>query len=301
MKFNIVNSQAIYHLLVNTPAAAERERIFRQELVEPFSGLVKVFGGSDGLSMFGMWGMSPEQLAGEQHEWAAGLIEALAQADAWKRAAQALDKGWAAFAGYADCIPLESITFALLIADMSRAPQAGGYTGFGGIPGWIMTVYGEPTPDNLKKIEACTVHELHHNLGGAAGAVFAKPGKTMNDVTVGEYMIGEGLAESFAAELYGEDMVGPWVTGFDESQLERTKAIFRQGLNRAGFNVVRGYIFGGELAGEWGFEPVNVPLYAGYALGYRVVQAYLKRAGKRVVETTFVPAEEIIAESGFFD
>ncbi len=301
MKFNSIDSQATYQRLLNTPDTAEREAIFRAELVEPFKGLIDTFGGGDGLAAFGRWGMSPEQLAGEKRAWAAGVIEALAGAEAWKRAVQALETGWAAFADYANRIPLESITFALLIADMSHTPQAGGYTGFGGIPGWIMTVYGEPTADNLKKIEACTVHELHHNLGSAAGVVFAKPGKTMNDVTVGEYMIGEGLAESFAAELYGEDMIGPWVTGFDESQLERTKAIFREGLNRAGFNVVRGYIFGGELAGEWGFEPINVPLYAGYALGYRVVQAYLKRTGKRVVETTFVPAEEIIAESGFFD
>jgi uncharacterized protein YjaZ len=43
-----------------------------------------------------------------------------------------------------------------------------------------------------------------------------------------------------------------------------------------------------------------VPPFAGYALGYQVVQAYLKRSGKKVVETFFVPAAEIIAESQFF-
>ena len=45
----------------------------------------------------------------------------------------------------------------------------------------------------------------------------------------------------------------------------------------------------------------GVPAFAGYALGYRVVQAYLKRTGKNVVEATFVPAQEIVAQSGFFD
>jgi len=113
-------------------------------------------------------------------------------------------------------------------------------------------------------------------------------------------MIGEGLAESFAAELYGEDKTGPWVNNFHESRLEEAKAVFRAGLNRTGFDVVRGYIFGGPIAESIGFEQVNVPPLAGYALGYRVVQAYLKRTGKKVVETTFVPAAEIIAESGFF-
>jgi uncharacterized protein YjaZ len=114
-------------------------------------------------------------------------------------------------------------------------------------------------------------------------------------------MIGEGLAESFAAELYGEDKTGPWVSQFDESQLDETKAIFRDGLNRAGFDVVRGYIFGGQVAAAMGFEQVDVPPLAGYALGYRVVQAYLKRTGKKVAEATFVPAAQIIAESGFFN
>ena len=83
--------------------------------------------------------------------------------------------------------------------------------------------------------------------------------------------------------------------------LEATKTIFREGLRRTGFNVIRGYIFGGEIAEQMGFEKVDVPLYAGYALGYKVVQAYVKRTGKGVVETSFVPAEEIITESRFFD
>jgi uncharacterized protein YjaZ len=120
-------------------------------------------------------------------------------------------------------------------------------------------------------------------------------------VTVRQYMIGEGLAESFAAELYGSDKIGPWVTEFDESQLDRTKVIFREGLNRAGFDVVRGYIFGGAIAEQSGFTAVDVPPLAGYALGYRVVQAYLKRTGQSVVAATLVPPETIIAESRFFD
>ncbi len=183
-----------------------------------------------------------------------------------------------------------------MLADLSHFPQAEGYSGFGGVPGWIMTVYGNPTPDNLKRVEACTVHELHHNIWSN----FTKP-DFMKTTTVADYMVMEGLAESFAAELYGEDTIGPWVTKFDQSQLNRTKTVFRDGLTRAGFNVIRGYIFGGEIAEIAGFEKIDVPLYAGYALGYRVVQAYLKRTGKSVAETTFVPPQEIVAESCFFD
>jgi uncharacterized protein YjaZ len=299
MKFNCIDTESPYHRLLDAPDAAARETIFCEELIEPFRGLVNFFGGAggNGLAQYAGWGMSPEQFTGEKRDHMAALLDGLARADAWNRAAASLEKGYAAFSAYADRIPLDSIVFGLLLADMSAVPQAGGYTGFGGIPGWIMTVYGEATEFNLERVEACTVHELHHNLGGAAGAVF---NKNMMAVTVGEYMIGEGLAESFAAELYGEDKIGPWVTEFDYSKLEQTKAVFRDALTLSGFNVVRGYIFGDELAQGHDFPKAGVPLYAGYALGYRVVQAYLKRTGKSVVEATFVPATEVIAESQFF-
>lgn len=300
MKFTVLDTQSTYRHLLDTADAAARSDIFRKELIEPFRGLVDIFGGAggDGLAQFAMWGMSPDHFAGEKREAMQTMFDALTEADAWTRAAASLERGYAAFTAYHDRIPLEQITFGLLMADLSHSPSGMDYTGFGGIPGWIMTVYGKANDYTLPRVEACTVHELHHNLGGAAGAVF---GADMNQVTVGEYMIGEGLAESLAAELYGEDKIGPWVSQFDESRLDETKAIFRDGLNRTGFDVVRGYIFGGQVAAAMGVEAVDVPPLAGYALGYRIVQAYLQRTGKKVAEATFVPAAEIIAESGFFN
>jgi uncharacterized protein YjaZ len=43
-----------------------------------------------------------------------------------------------------------------------------------------------------------------------------------------------------------------------------------------------------------------MPTYGGYTIGYHVVQAYLKRSGRTIEEATFVSADEIVAESGFF-
>jgi uncharacterized protein YjaZ len=294
MKFKVVDTESAYRRLLTTPDAETRNEIFDKELVEPFVGLVKFFGG-DGMTAFMQWGMSPAQFADDKRERTAAIIDALAAADAWNRAAQALDKGYAAFAKYADRIALDDIIFGLYIADMGDLP--GQYTGFGGIPGWIMTVYGKPDERNLRCVEAATVHELHHNLGGAANAVF---GKDMNAVTVGEYMIGEGLAESFAAELYGEDKIGPWVTDFDESRLEETRQLMKDALEVSGFDKVRGYIFGDITTANMSLPKTGVPAYAGYAIGYRIVQKYLKRSGKGVVDATFVPAREVIRESGFF-
>jgi uncharacterized protein YjaZ len=304
MKFEIVDTESAYRRLLETDSAAEREAIFCEELVKPFAGLAQTFGfGANMLAAFAAWNMTPEQFAPENREQMRAVIEALRDANAWERAAKALDKGWAAFAKYADRVTLEQNVFGLMVADMSGAPWAKGYTGFGAIPGWIMTVYGTPDEYNLQQVEAATVHELHHNLMGAIGtnngaAVDWKD--MMNSVTVGEYMIGEGLAEAFATELYGEDVAGPWVTEFDESDLERVKAIFREGLNRTGFNTIRGYIYGDQIANTMNLPKVDVPPLAGYAIGYRVVQAYVRRTGKNVVDSSFVPAKEIIEESGFF-
>jgi uncharacterized protein YjaZ len=65
-----------------------------------------------------------------------------------------------------------------------------------------MAIYGKPDATNLARVEAVTVHELHHNLVGALS-----PGVPMIS-SLGAYMVGEGLAESFAAELYGPEAVG---------------------------------------------------------------------------------------------
>jgi uncharacterized protein YjaZ len=226
----------------------------------------------------------------EQHDRISAIIDQLAAADAWSRAAQSLDKGWAAFAAYSDRVKLESVTFGLLVAQLGGSPN---YTGFGGIPGWIMTVYGEADDYNLARVEAVTVHELHHNVMGAVAGSVMDWNTGIANVTVGDYMIGEGLAESFATELYGADKAGPWITEFDETHLEATKALFREALHLTGFDTVRRYIFGDA---EAGIAPT-----AGYAIGYRVVQAYLQRTGKGVVDASFVPAQEIIRESRFFD
>jgi uncharacterized protein YjaZ len=293
VQFQVIDTYAAYRRLLEAPDAETREAVFRAELVAPFEGLARVFGG-DGMASFRQWGMAPEQFAPESRERFAGAMRALAGHRAWERATAALERGREAFAGYAERIPLEQVVFGLLLADMRHVPGQRGYSGFGAIPGWIMTIYDTPDEYNLARVEAATVHELHHNIYGAAF-----PERPMI-ATVGAYMVGEGLAESFAAELYGEESVGYYVTDFDEAGLDEVRARFRDALTLGGFDTVRAYIFGDAVAESMGMPPAGVPPYAGYALGYRVVQEYLRRTGKRVAEATFTPAEEIIAESRFF-
>jgi uncharacterized protein YjaZ len=74
-----------------------------------------------------------------------------------------------------------------------------------------------------------------------------------------------------------------------------------EGLQRTGFDVIRAYIFGDTLADRSGFAPLGgMPTYGGYAIGYRVVQAFMQHSGLSIEEVTFLPASEIVAGSGFF-
>lgn len=298
MKFELIDTQAAYARLLDEPDRAAREAIFRAQVVAPFAGLAQRFGGSDPLAMFAQWGMSPDLFSGVQRAQTQAVVEGLAAADGWQRAAASLARAREAFAPYADRIPLQEVVFGLLVADLSRgSADTEGYTGFGGVPGYVMTVYGKASPFNLERIEACTVHELHHNV---LSAVFPK--NFMTETTVGDYMVMEGLAESFAGELYGAALLGPWTTRFDETRLPETKTVLAAHLKDTGFNTIRSYIFGDlPESAAYGLPNVGLPPYTGYAIGYRVVQAYLARRGGSVADATFVPAEQIIAESGYFD
>lgn len=295
MHFRTINTHAAYRALMQSPTPAERAQIFCDQLAAPFAGLGEKMGIPDPVAAFQQWGMSPDQYVGDQRDHWQSTLDALTTHHAWQRAANSLERAKSAFASHLDRIALGEIVFGLYLADLSAMPLARGYSGFGAIPGYIMTIYGDATPYNLERVEACTVHELHHNIWSTL-----YPGNFMMTTTVGEYMIMEGLAESFAGELYGEDSTGPWVQEFDESRLEHTIAQFRDGLSLTGFNTIRAYIFGGTIARMMNLGDIDLPDYAGYALGYRVVQAYLRRTNQSVVDATFIPARQIIEESQFF-
>ncbi|MBI1257162.1 MAG: hypothetical protein GC204_06800 [Chloroflexi bacterium] len=296
MNIQIIDAESTYRRLLAEPDAAVRERLYREALVTPFAGLLQVFGGGgDALAQFAQWGMPLELFGEARRAVTAALVEKLAAHDAWGQFAQATRDAQAAFAPYADRIALDGINAALLVGDLSMNPLERGYTGFGGVPGYVMTIYSKADDYTLPRLKGTTVHELHHNVRSVVAPI------NFMQVTLAYYMIMEGLAEAFAAELYGEAVVGYYVTDFDEAELEQAKQVIGGALNVTGFNAVRGYIFGDALSGTWGFEKAGVPNFAGYGIGYRVVQAFLKRTGKTVAEATFLPAETIIAESGYFE
>jgi uncharacterized protein YjaZ len=291
MNFKALDMPTIYRRLLDSQTPEDRTAIFQSELVAPFEGLTKIMGqGMDAMASLRMWGMWPEQYEGESRDKMAALFDELLQADVWSRSEQALYKARDAFIAKGHELPESETVFGLCMtqANPYQPGAESGYSGFGAIPGWVMVVYWAATADNLRCVEAVTAHEMHHNIL----ATLLPPRMNVFQINVGDYMVMEGLAESFAAELYGTNTVGPWVNGFSAENMEKAIAAFRPALTVTGFGTLRKYIFGDAELG--------VPQFSGYALGYKVVQAYLARTGKSVVEATFVEPAEVIAESGVF-
>jgi uncharacterized protein YjaZ len=114
------------------------------------------------------------------------------------------------------------------------------------------------------------------------------------DISVAEYIVMEGLAESFAAEICGPESVGPWVSEVRGENLAEARRVVGKALEVRGFYAVRRYIFGDQVMAGFGVEPMGVRTHAGYAIGYHLVQAYLGKTGKTAAEATLAPSDEIV-------
>lgn len=122
----------------------------------------------------------------------------------------------------------------------------------------------------------------------------------MTDVTVGKYLAVEGLAESFAASMFGEEYIGPWVTGVQGSDLETAKRIISTSLDVKGFMEVRKYIYGKHpMMPET--QDFGMPFAGGDAIGYHATQAYLRKTGISIEKATVIDGDEIMKASGYFE
>lgn len=187
----------------------------------------------------------------------------------------------------------DNLTFGQFVADPVKLHLQGGYTGFGGIPGFI-AVHIYPNDYNLSKIPALIAHEFHHNLR------FSYFDWSHGNVTIGDYLVIEGLADSFAKELYGDDQLGPWVTSMDKEDVDYSIHVIGEALNTKGFAEVSSFMFGDEIAKQEGYQPVGLSFGAGYAVGYEVVQSFMKKQNITIAEATLLSSAEIIRGSQLF-
>lgn len=297
MKTEFISTNAYYHRLLETADADERCRLYLDLFVQPWKPMMDMMVApgtpqDDPLAGARRWAwLLPDQV--EQIE---AMLAKLEAADAWGIGESALRQAAARFDPYADRIPFDTITGWLVLADPAHSnPMEPGYTG---ATDWFQPrfigQFWQPDERNLSRLPGLVAHEMHHLI---RNRVFPWSPQT----SVADYIVVEGTAESFATALFGEDKIGLFIEDFDQTQFESARRLIGEGLNATGFDVIRGYIFGDQLAEKYNFRAVGgMPTYGGYAIGYHVVQAFLKRTGRTIEEATFLPAQQIVEESGFF-
>lgn len=283
-------------------SAEARMTIFREQVMTPLASFWEPFlawgpqaAQDDGeepavkaARRFGFY--SPEQ------DIAAGLraLDWFAEAGTWDECVAAVQHAWARLAPEQHGIDLPQLRYTLLLGDPAKLnAKTGGYTGVGGWLGQVLAI-AWPSDFNLPRLAAVTAHELHHNVR------FSYEPFVPHAVTVGQYIVAEGLAESFAAELYGEEKLGPWASVLDDGQAAAVLPRFRDAIDLRGFDVTRAYIFGDWAAESSGYTAQGIPDFAGYCIGYRTVRAFLTQSGLTATEATYLPWREIVDGSGLF-
>lgn len=197
MKCTIENTLLHYEKLYGLEPS-KREDFFRYTMMKPFETMwntinvplrAKEPGGYDVVMAAKMLG----HLELSETETGTRVLHKLKEIDALSTAQEALQKCVDFILEHGLNINAEEVMFGLYIADPYKLELVKGYSGFGGIPGFIQVTI-HPNTYNIPRIPAVIAHEFHHNIR------FSYFDWDHGDVTVGEYLIIEGLAESFARD-----------------------------------------------------------------------------------------------------
>lgn len=297
MEITIYDTLSAMRAIIAAPVD-ERHTVYRERLIAPLRDYwlttLKRFApqmiDDEAMAMKMLWDVDLQADLSE-HVQALDLLE---QCDVWHKASTALRLAARTFEATGRSCSEEQILGLLLLGnprDRIFMELNRGYAG-AQIPGYIVLPIW-PNDYNLPRIPSALVHEFNHRV-----RLTYEPWTLATNV--GQYIVMEGLAEAFAAELYGREFVGPWVSTLSVEEAAQSKTIIGQALDVSGFDKIRSYIFGDEIAKQWGFPVLGLPHCAGYTIGYQVVQTYLQLTGKTATEATFVPFEEIIEVSRFF-
>lgn len=296
MNITLLRSDEIYKKMMNS-SKEKRDDIYRYEMAKPFEFKWSCYnvplkatkkGGYDVVMASGMLGYLPPSEVDETQEERINLIS---KNSLWLKCKETIGNCLECFAKAGYELPVENYMFSLMLGD-PKSPYislSDGYAGDGGIPGYIV-VSLVPNEYTISRIQVALAHECNHN-------VRFQFEKWKNDITLGEMMVCEGLAENFATSMFGEDMVGPWVSKTDMATLnDYIKPLIKDVLDVTGFENISSYLWGDELAQQRGYFPQGMPYCAGYACGYHMIKHYLKKTGKSIVEATLTSAGDILKE-----
>lgn len=278
------------------------ENTFRYELMQPFEEMwrylsvplmPKTSGGYDVLmasEMMGIW--TPRK----RRELIETKVSPLKDTNIFGECRQVIEKSAQLFTDIGYQIPIEDFVVNILLGDPENSVlmASEGYSGFGGIPGYILLIV-VPNEFNRTRLKSALAHEFNHNIR------FTYEPFNHGDVSVEDYLVIEGLAEVFAETLYGIEHRGPWVQDYDQEELDYTIEVMKGGRNARGFDQVSAYMYGDEVARVQGYQPVGLSRNAGYTIGYHLIKNYLKNTGKTIAEATLTPSRKLVQESRIFD
>ncbi|MDS0525160.1 DUF2268 domain-containing protein [Clostridium sp. SHJSY1] len=300
MKITAIRSDKIYRKMV-LAKINERDDIYRYELMKPFEFKwsctqtplkAKDEGGYDVITASTMaGGFLPRQIDKERTE----DVEKISDEKLWDECEESIRKTLNGFEEDGILLPIQEYIFTILLNDplnpMSK--MTGDYCGDGGIPGYIIgTII--PNEKSLKMLPVALAHEANHNVRWQFM-------KWSNEITLGDMIVSEGLAENFATLVFGEDKVGFWVKNTTTEALNTViKPAIKENLNCNDFNKISAFLYGDEIIAMRGVESVGMPYCAGYACGYHLIKHYLEKTGKTIFEATITETSDILKETEKF-
>lgn len=195
-----VRSDDIYRKILNA-SMDKKDDIYRYEFMQQFEKKWEMYhcplkakqpGGYDVVMASGMLGYILPQKIGKKEE---AYIDELADDKLWAACAASIEQSLMQFANMGIDLRVKEYLFTLALADPESpySIMCDNYSGDGGIPGYI---FGSLVPSAFTKsrMPIALAHETNHN-------VRFQYIKWSNDISLGEYMICEGLAENFAVSI----------------------------------------------------------------------------------------------------
>jgi uncharacterized protein YjaZ len=291
MKISVIDSASGMRSILGSPPD-DRDRAVR-DLWSSMAGMYQFIPGEvDMASVHAQNFGFPTDPTSQTEQLIRDGLAALESADAWNRVGDAVRDGISCLTSAHPDLDIPDLQVLLVLGDPTNAhfvDEVQGVSGFGGISGYIViTVW--PTSRVLDRLEAIVVHELHHNVRYSPGGITWNPAT----VTVGEHVVAEGLADVFAAELYGPR----GYTHFVSDEVRTDDAVLAKvagGLKVTGMADFASWVLGDASARQFGAQPVGLPTGAGYAVGARIVQAYADVAGTTAAQSVHTPSADILS------
>ena len=183
-------------------------------------------------------------------------------------------------------LPSEETTICVFAVDpdyLFVRDQMNGVYGFTAGAGKIwLEIYPEGNWEEW--IGYAVAHEYHHSVWTAKYHAQKAPTYLV------DYLVFEGRADSFAHQLYPE-LMAPWVTALSEEEEIRQWETIQGILKLTSRESIQSYMGGGQR---------NIPLWAGYTIGFHIVQELIEKHPELSVEDwTAMDAMGVLEQSGY--